>query len=162
MARASLRLINLPLAAVGITAVGLGAAALVLGNGEAVVTRGFKQALATMPTRTEGVRTAALTGIEQTWLTHVVHDLDAPILTKPVAVGDRITISSANKARTLRVVSVDQIDSSIMPVSTEHSVRLLLVTCRDEAAPKARPVRFLIEADEDAPTLAAPKAARAL
>lgn len=162
MARRSLSLINLPLAAMGVTAIGLGAAALALGNGEAVVKRGFKQALATLPDRSEAVNTAALTSIEQTWLTHVVHDLATPILTKPVAVGDLITISSASNARALRVVSVDEIDSAIMPVSTERPVRLLLVTCRDEAAPKARPVRFLIEADDELPTLASPKAARAL
>lgn len=162
MARRSLSLINLPLAAMGVTAIGLGAAALALGNGEAVVKRGFKQALATLPDRSEAVKTAALTSIEQTWLTHVVHDLATPILTKPVAVGDLITISSASNARALRVVSVDEIDSAIMPVSTERPVRLLLVTCRDEAAPKARPVRFLIEADDELPTLASPKAARAL
>lgn len=162
MARRPLRLINLPLAALGVTAIGLGAAAFALGNGEAVVKRGFNQALAAMPDRSEAVRTAAFTGLDKTWLTRVVHDLATPMLTKPVAVGDRITISSAKNARILRVVSVDEIDSAIMPVSTERRVRLLLVTCQDEGAPKSRPVRFLIEADDEIPTLASPKAARAL
>ena len=72
----------------------------------------------------------------------------APIFTKPVAVGDRITINSGGRERVLHVVNVDKLDSSIVLTSSERPARLLLVTCRDQANPKARPVRFLIEADE--------------
>ena len=37
---------NLPIAVLGFAAVGLGAAAMTLGNGDAVVERGFQRALA--------------------------------------------------------------------------------------------------------------------
>ena len=37
---------NLPVAVLGLAAVGLGAAAMTLGNGDAVVERGFKRAFA--------------------------------------------------------------------------------------------------------------------
>ena len=39
---------NLPVAVLGFAAVGLGAAAMTLGNGDAVVERGFQRALADM------------------------------------------------------------------------------------------------------------------
>jgi hypothetical protein len=103
----------------------------------------------------------AVAGSEQFWLTHVVHDASAPF-TKPVAVGDRVTISSGGHDQVLHVVTVDKLDSQLIPISSERPTRLLLVTCRDQASPESRPVRFLIEADDALPTLASPKAARAL
>ena len=51
MARRPFRLTNLPVAALGVAAAGLGTAALTLGNGDAVVERGFERALATMADR---------------------------------------------------------------------------------------------------------------
>jgi hypothetical protein len=169
MARRLYRLTNFPVAALGIAAAGVGAAALSLGNGDAVVERGFERALASMADRTDGAESKApaiagpaVAGSEQYWLTHVVHDPSAMPATKPVAVGDRITITSGGRDRVLHVVTIDMLDSSLLLTSSQRPARLLLVTCRDQANPESRPVRFLIEADDELPTLSAVKAARTL
>jgi len=163
MARRLFRLTNLPVAALGIATAGLGAAALTLGNGDAVVKRGFERALASMADHPNVAKTtaSAISGGPQSWLTHVVHDAAASF-SKPVAVGDRITISSGGRERVLHVINVDKLDSSIVPISSEQPTPLLLVTCRDEANPDGRLVRFLIEAGEPLPALSSAKTARTL
>ena len=98
---------------------------------------------------------------QEFWLTHLVHDAGAAS-TKPVTVGDRITISSNGRDRVLNVVTVDKLDSQVLPISSERPTPLLLVTCRDEADPQSRPVRFLIEAGDELPALSSAKAARTL
>jgi hypothetical protein len=146
MARSALRLTNLPVAALGLVAAGVGIAAMTLGSSDTVVERGFARALASraeQPGDTRIAAPAAVSGSEQFWLTHVVHD-GSP-LTKPVAVGDRVTINSGGRERVLHVVTVDKLDRQIVPISSERPTRLLLVTCRDQANPDSRPVRFLIE-----------------
>ena len=100
-------------------------------------------------------------GTEEFWLTHLVHDA-GNVASKTVAVGDRITISSSGTQRVLNVVTIDPLDSQVLPASTERQTPLLLVTCRDEAEPEARPVRFLIEAGDELPALSSAKAARVL
>jgi hypothetical protein len=146
----------------GVAAAGLGTAALTLGNGDAVVERGFERALATMDDGDATNRAApAIAGSEQYWLTHVVHDAN-PVFTKPVAVGDRITINSGGRERVLNVVTVDKLDSSIVLASSERPAQLLLVTCRDQANPNGRPVRFLLDADDEIPALSSAKTARTL
>ena len=163
MAKRPLRLTNLPVAALGIVAIGVGTAGMTLGSSDTVVERGFERALASRAEQPNTMKIAApaVAGSEQFWLTHVVHDASAPF-TKPVAVGDRVTISSGGHDQVLHVVTVDKLDSQLIPISSERPTRLLLVTCRDQASPESRPVRFLIEADDALPTLASPKAARAL
>lgn len=153
---------NIPIAILGLSAVGLGAAAVALGNGEAVVERGFERAIAdgsgkSTPTKVLPV----IAGSEEFWLTHLVHDSGASGA-KPVAVGDRITIASNGTQRILNVVTVDRLDSQVLPTSTERPTPLLLVTCRDEANPQARPIRFLIEAGDELPALSSAKTARTL
>lgn len=153
---------NLPIAILGLSAVGLGAAAIVLGNGEAVVERGFQRAIADKDGKSVAQKVLpVVAGSEEFWLTHLVHDA-AGVTSKPVTVGDRITISSNGTQRVLNVVTVDRLDSKVLPASTEHQAPLLLVTCRDEANPQGRPVRFLIEAGEDLPALSSAKTARTL
>ncbi|WP_072376007.1 hypothetical protein [Hyphomicrobium sp. NDB2Meth4] len=154
---------NLPIAVLGLSAAGLGAAAVTLGNGEAVVERGFQRAIANMDADAGAKRAApVVAGTEEFWLTHVVHDAGTATA-KPVSVGDRITISSNGTQRVLNVVTVDRLDNQVLPVSsTAHPTPLILVTCRDEANPQARPVRFLLEAGEELPALSAVKAARTL
>lgn len=153
---------SLPVAVLGLSAVGLGAAAITLGNGEAVVERGFQRAIANMDGTTAQRKVLpVIAGSEDFWLTHVVHDAGATA-TKPVAVGDRITIASGGAERVLNVVTVDRLDSEVLPISSERPTPLLLITCRDEGNPQARPVRFLIEAGDELPALSSAKAARTL
>ena len=164
MARRFYGLTNLPVAALGVATVGVGAAALSFGNGDAVVERGFERALATMADGSDGAKRTdpAIAGTEQFWLTHVVHDAGAAPLTKPVMVGDRITINSGGHDRVLDVVTIDKLDRSLVLASSEQPARLLLVTCRDQSNPEARPVRFLIEADDEIPALSSVRTARTL
>ncbi len=152
---------HLPIVVLGFAAAGLGAAAVTLGNGEAVVERGFKRAIANMDGQSAIRPLPVVAGSEEFWLTHVVHDA-AFTPTKPVAVGDRITINSGRSERVLSVVTIDKLDSQVLPASSERPAPLLLVTCRDETNPQARPVRFLIEAGDELPALSSAKAARTL
>jgi hypothetical protein len=153
---------NLPVAVLGLSAVGLGAAGVTIGNGEAVVERGFQRAIAGLDSpATQGKVTPVVSGSEEFWLTHLVHDA-ATTGAKPVAVGDRITISSNGTERVLGVVSVDRLDSQVMQISSERHAPLLLVTCRDVANPDARPVRFVVEAGEEFPALSSAKVGRTL
>jgi hypothetical protein len=152
---------HLPIVVLGVAAAGLGAAAVTLGNGEAVVERGFKRAIAKMDEKGAVRPLPVVAGSEEFWLTHVVHDT-AFVPTKPVAVGDRITISSNGRDRVLNVTTIEKLDSQVIPISSERPTPLLLVTCRDEGNPQARPVRFLIEAGDELPALSSAKAARVL
>ena len=152
---------HLPIVVLGFTAAGLGAAAITLGNGEAVVERGFQRAIANMDAKDPARPLPVIAGSEEFWLTHVVHDASF-VPTKPVAVGDRITISSNGSERVLNVTTIEKLDSQVLPVSSERSTPLLLVTCRDAANPQGRPVRFLIEAGDALPALSSAKAARTL
>ncbi len=164
MARRVYGLTNLPVAALGVAAVGVGVAALSFGNGDAVVERGFQRALASMD-GSDGNKHAApaiISGSEQFWLTHVVHDASAAVFSKPVAVGDRITISSGGHDRVLDVVTIDKLDSALVLASSERPARLLLVTCRDQSNPDAKPVRFLLEAGDEIPALSSLRTARTL
>lgn len=153
---------HLPIVVLGVAAAGLGAAAVTLGNGEAVVERGFQRAIANMDAKgPAGHPLPVVAGSEEFWLTHVVHDAGFTS-TKPVAVGDRITISSNGRDRVLNVTAIEKLDSKVLSVSSERQAPLLLVTCRDETNPQGRPVRFLIEAGDELPALSSAKAARVL
>jgi hypothetical protein len=135
---------------------------LTLGNGDAVVERGFKRAIADMDGDVGSRKPMpVIAGSEEFWLTHLVHDATGTA-TKPVTVGDRITISSNGRDRVLNVVTVDKLDSQVLPISSERPTPLLLVTCRDTADPQSRPVRFLIEAGDELPVLSSVKTPRAL
>ena len=154
---------NLPVAVLVLAAAGLGAAAVCVGNGEGVVERGFQRAIADLDAKspTPASRQPVVAGTEEFWLTHLVRDQGA-LSAKPVSVGDRITISSNGHDRVLNVVTIDKLDSHVLAVSTDRPTPLLLVTCRDEGNPNARPVRFLIEAGDDFPALSSAKTARTL
>jgi hypothetical protein len=154
MARWTIRQTNLPVLALGLVAAGFSAVALTLGSGDAVVERGFERALASMATQPSVPQKTATMMDESApfWLRHVVHKPGSSH-TKPLAVGDSITINSGGRERILNVVDVAKLDSAVLPASSGRSTPLLLVTCREEANPEARPVRLLIEAEDELPAL---------
>ena len=84
MVRRALRLTNLPVAVLGLALAGLGGAALILGNSDAVVERGFQRALAEMTADQNATaqKSTTVAGSEDFWLTHVVHK-NAPLTAKP-------------------------------------------------------------------------------
>lgn len=162
--RQALRLTYFPLAALALAFASLGGATLSFGPGDAVVERGFERAFAELADSSDGHLAPAQTisGTEHFWLTNVAH-VPEPVVQQPVTVGDRITIGSGDRARVLNVVDVREVDNKIIPVSHgETPARVLLVTCREPGHPEARPVRFVIEADDTLPGLTTVKAPQSL
>ena len=155
---------NLPVAVLGLAAVGLGAAAMTLGNGDAVVERGFQRALRRHGRQAAPGKAAlpVVAGSEEFWLTHLVHDAGGAI-TKPVAVGDRITINSGGRERVLQRRHRRQArqPGAADLVRAADAAAAGDLPRRGESA-RARPVRFLIEAGDELPALSSAKAARTL
>jgi hypothetical protein len=90
-------------------------------------------------------------GDEGYWLTRA--EVESPTLfAKPLAVGDRITISGqAGNERHLEVVDLKAIGGSSARTGQMAHPRLLLVTCRVAGEAAAAPVRFIVEAELAAP-----------
>ena len=113
----------------------------------------FDAAAAKSPSR------GATVGDEGYWLTRAEVESPAPFA-KPLAVGDRITIAGRDgRERQLEVVDLKTVGGSVPRALRTGSMRLLLVTCRvtgDGAEQANAPVRFIIEAEPAAPSLAAP------
>ena len=99
-------------------------------------------------------------GDEGYWLTRAEVESPAPFA-KPLAIGDRITISGADgRERRLEVVDLKAMSAN----ATSTPLRLLLVTCRvaeDAGMQENALVRFIVEA-EPAPKPALPAPAKAL
>ena len=102
----------------------------------------------------------AVAGDEGYWLTRA--DVESPTpFAKPLALGDRITISGSDgRAHQLEVVDLKAVGTTL-PVSAGGQAlpRLLIVTCRGvgEPGPQGQ-VRFIVEADAvDPGTVARPK-----
>ena len=151
------RLTNLPVAALGVAAATLGTVAATMGNGDAIVERGFERALASMADGAGQIKGADLitTTGQPLRVTRTAHRTGGAV-EKPVAVGDRVTMSWGGRDRVLRVVKVDQLDGSVLPAAAGKRTPLLLVICEDEVNPASRPVRFLIESDEALPAVTPP------
>jgi hypothetical protein len=98
-------------------------------------------------------------GDEGFWLTRADVESPAPFA-RPLAVGDRITISSADgRERRLEVVDLKLIGGGQVRGGRGMPMRLLLVTCRvaGETGERAdAPVRFIIEAEPVPPAVPAP------
>ena len=147
MFKRAFRLSHLPIAALGLAAAGLGFAALTLGNGDAVVERGFQRAFANMDGNAAPNRgpLPVVAGSEEFWLTHLVHDAGGGAVTKPVAVGDRITINSGGGERVLHVVTVDKLDETIGRMRGVPGTQVKLAVGR-EGEPE--PLLFTLERGE--------------
>jgi hypothetical protein len=145
------------LAATAVTLAGFGAG---LGSGDRLVIAGFASALnagAAAPA-SAGARSgslAQLSGSEAFWLDGARPALATmPVAwTAPFSIGDRVTISSGGREQQLEVVDIRDIGGSAPEAGSDGSDAqpLLLVTCRDVAAPEARPVRFVIEKNDAPP-----------
>jgi hypothetical protein len=149
-------------------AIAAGAGAL-LARTDLLLSRGFGNALdASRPSlsfETVAAKDASpgiTAGDEGYWLTRAEVESPTPFA-KPLAIGDRITISSQGHDRQLEVVDLKAIGGNLVRTGQTANPHLLLVTCRvaGEAAGEASaPVRFIVEAQ---PTPApAPAAAKAL
>jgi hypothetical protein len=131
-----------------------------------LVARGFGKALEVVkPTLsfqspTKGNQKQVVAGDEGYWLTRAEVESPTPFA-KPLALGDRITISGSDgRAHELEVVDLKAVGTTL-PVSAggQDLPRLLIVTCRGvgEPGPQGQ-VRFIVEADAvDPGTVARPK-----
>lgn len=147
-------------AALAVTTLALGGLGAGIGSADQIVSAGFATALdaARAPNATLATASrpglAQLSGSEEFWLGSAVSGAGTvPVaFTEPVALGDRITITSGGRARQLEVVDLRPLGGD-HPAGgpSKHTSPLLLVTCRDAELPDARPVRFVIEKDAGLP-----------
>lgn len=107
----------------------------------------------------EPAKEGATAGDEGYWLTRAEVESPTPFA-KPLAVGDRITISGQDgRQRQLEVVDLKAIGGHAARAAGPGLPRLLLVTCRvaSEGVGKAEaPVRFIVEAEPAEPAPPAP------
>lgn len=147
-------------AAVAATAVTLGTFGAGLGDADRLVEASFASALrsgaaadpsASAPSAPQS-GLAQLSGSEEFWLKSAAPAPGTlPVAwSKPLGVGDRVTISSNGRERQLEVVEISPIGdrATAGAGATADRSSLLLVTCRETGVPDARPVRFVIERDE--------------
>ena len=135
----------------GVALTALGGALVGASNSENLLRSSFDQAIrnsAEAPV-TQAARIPAavspVSGSEEFWLTALAHDGGQPV-SKSVTIGDRISMSFGGVEKSLEVASVSEFDPKITEIDTRtRSVRLVLVTARDTADSRARPIRFVME-----------------
>ncbi len=155
--------------AVVVTGLALGVVATGLGNTDRLVATSFASALqSTAATPAFATRPASglvqLSGSEEYWLNaRTPADAAMPVaLTDPLRLGDQVTFASGGRERRLEVVDIRPVgDAATTATGSLPSASLMLITCRDLAAPAAHPVRFVIEKD-DTPAGGARRAPHAL
>lgn len=126
-------------------------------NSETVVRDSFSIALSGAPAVTPArtVKSVPVAGTEEYWLTSMGRDGGLPI-TKTVAIGDQIGLTVRGEQRQLKVCSVSEFSPEITEIDTRTAPsRLVLVTARDTSDKDARPVRFVMEIDQDVHGIAA-------
>ena len=135
----------------GVALTALGGALVGASNSENLLRSSFDQAIrnsAEAPVTQEARIPAAVSpvsGSEEFWLTALAHDGGQPV-SKSVTIGDRISMSLGGVEKRLEVASVSEFDPKITEIDTRtRSVRLVLVTARDTADSRARPIRFVME-----------------
>jgi hypothetical protein len=148
----------------GLAVAGAAAGATGLGS-DALLSRGFDHALEAPRPGLSLVATAkdasqgATAGDEGYWLTRAEVESPSPFA-KPLAVGDQITIAGREgRERHLEVVDLKVIGRAPSRIQSALPMRLLLVTCRVTGETGERvdaPVRFIIEAEPEAPRVPAP------
>jgi hypothetical protein len=142
-----------------------GAAAL---RADLMVAHGFKQALgahngkSSLDLVSQGRRLQAEVGDEGYWLTRA-DVASTTSFSKPLTIGDRITISDRNgRERRLQVVDVKSIGVPLFRTAAgAPTARLVQVICRDIDAPerdREAMVRFIIESDMAEPATMPPQA----
>lgn len=155
---------RVPSSALGLTAVVAALCGLAFADTDALLSQGFEIALAKSEAQTLAkLDTSA--GSEDFWLRKSAHDgRIVPAAAKPIAVGDRLTISSGGAAQVLEVVEISPLPGGLETVvSVGRSRRLIAVTCQDAVGGRDAPlVHLVLDADSGWPALLGTKAPRAL
>lgn len=139
------------------------AAASFLASSETVLRSSFTTALTrgSQPTKVAAAA-APISGSEEFWLTAMRGDGSAPV-TRPVSVGDQISMTLSGHHRTFEVSAVSDFSPQITEIDTSSGpAHFVLVTARDAKNPSARPVRFIMEIDRGAPPFVASRGGRTL
>jgi hypothetical protein len=136
--------------------VGLG---IVSANPKTFVTERFAAALESVPGQQTAGTATPVSGTEAYWLAEKRrHEADGGALepaawsvplADDVAVGDRITISTAKSQRILEVVAVSVVEALPGAAGAEHGshgARQLAVTCREVSSPDGRMTTFITQA----------------
>lgn len=148
----------------GGVAIALSLLGLQVWNSDADIQKGFERALADRAAAPVTTQTAGgIVGSEEFWLSGIApaHE-SADSKAKPVAIGDRMTLSLGEARIELSVDDIREIDAGIVNASTASKPqRALMLICRDVNRPLAAPVRLVIDAADDLMT-ANPLKARAL
>ena len=149
MTKQDLRPIKLGLAAGA--AVAAVAGALLFANSETVLRKSFQTALSRTNVEIKEVASAAsapIAGSEEYWLT-AMRSGTTPV-NKTISVGDQISMNLGGVRRTLEVATVADVSPQITQIDTSPgSSQLVLVTARDLMDTAARPIRFVMEIQQN-------------
>lgn len=166
--RATRLSVTWPFAAVVVTALALGGVSAGLGNPDKLVTSSFVTALKTHSDTADrsagpvdGSGLVQLSGSEEFWLNARTATAAVPVVLKDkLRLGDRVTFGSGADERRFEVVDISAI-GELAAGGAANAAPLMLVTCRDTAAPDGPTLRFVIERAE-MPTSAARRTPHAL
>jgi hypothetical protein len=140
------------------------AAVSFLASSETVLRSSFATALTRASEQpTKMIASAApISGSEEFWLTAMRGDGSAPV-TRPVSVGDQISMTLSGHHRTFEVSAVSDFSPQITEIDTSSGpAHFVLVTARDAKNPSARPVRFIMEIDRGNPPFVGSRGGRTL
>lgn len=140
---------GLPLLSLAAACMAVGVLAMTLFRPEAVLDRSVERGLAHAHTQGKALAQAPGRLVDSPYfhLSSITDDEVSSGLLKPVAVGDRISISgSSGLSQTLEVIDIREVDAGLAPVEKATGPRLLLITSRDVKGTGSL-VRFIIEAD---------------
>jgi len=127
------------------------AGALLFANSETVLRNSFQTALNRTNVEIKEVAAAVsapIAGSEEYWLT-AMRTGTAPV-NKTISVGDQISMNLGGVHRTLEVSTVVDVSPQITQIDTSPGPsQLVLVTARDLRDTAARPVRFVMEIQQN-------------
>ncbi|MBS0239734.1 MAG: hypothetical protein JSR89_15050 [Proteobacteria bacterium] len=128
------------------------AGTLLSANSETVLRKSFQTALNRTSTEAKAgviaATSAPISGSEDYWLS-AMRDGTMPV-NKTISVGDQISMNLGGVRRTLEVATVSDFSPKITQIDTSPAPsHLVLVTARDLGDSGARPIRFVMEIQQN-------------
>jgi hypothetical protein len=154
----------IPLLAVAIAAVALGAA-FMLARPQALLDRGFDSAFDSLrrPTGALAENSTGIAGSPHFRLSRASTDDRSSGTPTFFQVGQRITLSGGEGQQTaFEIVAVQELEAGFAQVEAGRENRFLLVVCREVGAPETRLLRFIVDSDQSLGTTLAPQTQRLL
>lgn len=141
------------------------AGALLSANSETVLRKSFQTALNRTSTEAKGgvvaATSAPISGSEDFWLS-AMRDGTLPV-NKTIAVGDQISMNLGGVRRTLEVATVSDFSPKITQIDMSPGPsHLVLVTARDLGDSSARPIRFVMEIQQNGSPVVSSRTGRTL